>query len=523
MLDIVRSYLEEGKGLVQLATVLLAGVMVLAAWARTRSAMATVAAMVLGALVIGYTLNAEWLGQRVGADIVERENGMPALVGSAVPTVQLGPAMELWLRTAALVLLFAAGAGCVVVLVKVWALDMRSPARACKRGLIRAGWSSVARSAGLAVTRDKRRVPTGTALALLSGPMDKPRKRPAQSARSEQVERLPTLRHGRATASKAAVEYVVKPPRGGSLDDIAARTDHLAAGLGVHQVNVHRVNPSEGRLVVTLDDVLARSRRYPGPGSGVGVTSTGDPLRMPLLGGHWLLAGVTGSGKSAWLAALLAELVTSGVPRRMLGIDPKVVELAPWADCFDRLVVDPEEAGQALAAVHAEVTGRYQLLAEQGRRKLEVPTVEMPLIVVVVDELGELARQAPGEAKTAPQERLRVLSSLAAVGRGAGCVLICATQRPSAQLIGADLRANLTRRVCCRTSDEYGAEATLGPVASVLRPWDIDPATPGVAWVTSEAWPHPQLARSWWLDEDEVAAIADVYPARPPVDPEVGT
>ncbi|MPY95976.1 MAG: hypothetical protein GEV08_23830 [Acidimicrobiia bacterium] len=181
MIDIIRSYISDGIGLVQYATLFIVGAVVLAASAKTRSVMATASAMVVGALVLGYVYNAEWLGQRVGADIVERENGMPALVGSTVPTVQLGPAMELWLRTASLVLLLSVGAGCLIVLVRVWNLDMRSPARACKRGLIRAGWSSVARSAGLAVTRDKRRVATGTALALLSGPMDQPRKRPAPS------------------------------------------------------------------------------------------------------------------------------------------------------------------------------------------------------------------------------------------------------------------------------------------------------------------------------------------------------
>ena len=80
MIEIVRSYIADGIGLIQLAAVLVAGFVVLAAWTRTKSATATVGAMVLGALVIGFVMNAEWLGQKTGEDITSRDNGMAAQV-----------------------------------------------------------------------------------------------------------------------------------------------------------------------------------------------------------------------------------------------------------------------------------------------------------------------------------------------------------------------------------------------------------------------------------------------------------
>ncbi|MPY95455.1 MAG: hypothetical protein GEV08_21085 [Acidimicrobiia bacterium] len=411
-----------------------------------------------------------------------------------------------------------------VAAVQAFRLDRGSPARLFRRALIRARWGSVARSAGLAVVKDKRRVAQLQApplSALVSGPVDRASGGQAR-VKVEPVERLPKLAHGRATPSKAAVVYRVKPPRGGSLDDIAGRVDHLAAAMRAYQVTLERVRPDRGRLIVTLHDELTKVRPWPGPGRGVGVTATGEPLRFPLIGGHWLIAGVTRSGKSVWLQSVIADVLTSRVPRYITAIDPKVVELSLVAPAVDRLIVDPAEIGEALAAEHHEVTRRYQQLGLRGLQKLERPTEDMPLRLIIVDELGEVARQGPGETKDAPKERLRLLSSLAAIGGGAGVVIICCTQRPSAQLIGSDLRANLTRRICCRTSDEYGGEAALGDIAGQLRPQDIPMGSKGVAWVVSEEHPYPQQARSYWLTSEQIAAIAQAHPAPRPAALEAG-
>lgn len=384
-------------------------------------------------------------------------------------------------------------------------LNRGSVHRGLRRVAIRCGWPSIARSVGLAVNRDKKVVVAGTATT-------------AATTKTVTVERLPKLSHGRASATKAAVTWRVRPARGQSLDDVAARSDELAAAMHVRSVLVERAGgrPDRGTLTAVLADELGVARPWPGPGSGVGVTASGDVLHLPLIAGHYLIAGETGSGKSSWMNAVLADLVTSGTPRYIVGVDPKVVELSAWAPALDRLIVDPAEASEALAAVHRQVTDRYRTLQQLGLRKLEQPTAELPLIVVVVDELGELARQGPGEAKTAPQERLRILASLAAIGRGAGCVLVCCTQRPSAQLIGADLRANLVRRICCRVPDEFGGEAVLGPPAAQLAPWLIPPADKGVAWVQAETLPAPTQARAWWVSDDDIAAIAAAHPAPRP-------
>ncbi len=76
MTEIVRSYIADGIGLVQLAAVLIVGFVVLATWSKSKSAMATIGMMVVGALVLGFLYNAQWFGQKAAEDLIGRENGM---------------------------------------------------------------------------------------------------------------------------------------------------------------------------------------------------------------------------------------------------------------------------------------------------------------------------------------------------------------------------------------------------------------------------------------------------------------
>lgn len=75
MREIIDSYLRDGIGIIELASVLVAGAIVVGAWVKTKSVMATLGAMVVGALVIGFVANLDWFGRKAGEDIRERENG----------------------------------------------------------------------------------------------------------------------------------------------------------------------------------------------------------------------------------------------------------------------------------------------------------------------------------------------------------------------------------------------------------------------------------------------------------------
>jgi hypothetical protein len=75
MTDVIRSYINDGIGLIQLAGLLIVGVVVLTTWAKTKSVMTTIGTMVVGALVLGYLYNADWFGRKAAEDIQNRDNG----------------------------------------------------------------------------------------------------------------------------------------------------------------------------------------------------------------------------------------------------------------------------------------------------------------------------------------------------------------------------------------------------------------------------------------------------------------
>ena len=96
-----------------------------------------------------------------------------------------------------------------------------------------------------------------------------------------------------------------------------------------------------------------------------------DLATMP----HVIVAGATGAGKSVGLNVMLTSLLYRRTPDelRLLMIDPKVVELAP----FDRIphmllpvVTDMKQAANALKWAVDEMERRYQLFADAGTKNI---------------------------------------------------------------------------------------------------------------------------------------------------------
>jgi S-DNA-T family DNA segregation ATPase FtsK/SpoIIIE len=90
---------------------------------------------------------------------------------------------------------------------------------------------------------------------------------------------------------------------------------------------------------------------------------------------HVIVAGATGAGKSVGLNVMLLSLLYRRSPDelRLLMIDPKVVELAP----FDRIphmllpvVTDMKQAANALKWAVDEMERRYQLFADAGTKNV---------------------------------------------------------------------------------------------------------------------------------------------------------
>jgi len=196
-----------------------------------------------------------------------------------------------------------------------------------------------------------------------------------------------------------------------------------------------------------------------------------DLAEMP----HVLAAGATGAGKSVGLNVMLASLLYSRTPEelRFIMIDPKVVELQPYAQIPHMLLPVVTDMSKAVAALHwavGEMERRYQLLASAGTKNIasfnarSKPSEKLPYIVIVVDEYADLFA-SQGKAVDG------LISRLAQKARAAGMHMILATQRPSVDVVTGTIKANFPTRIAFRVAqrvdsrvvlDEQGAEQLTG-------------------------------------------------------------
>lgn len=310
---------------------------------------------------------------------------------------------------------------------------------------------------------------------------------------------------GRVTAvnpGPVITSYELEPGPGIKINRIVALADDLALGLKALSVRVVAPIPGKAavgveipnqhRATVHLREVLAaeefanESLHLPlalGKEIG-GAPVVADLTQMP----HLLIAGETGSGKSVCINALILSLLYRSQPKnvRLLLIDPKRVELSVYngiPHLADKVVSDTKDAARRLQRVVVHMEERYKLLAQVGARnlqsynrrmQLEPPAPDdlaqgsyrgqLPMLVVVIDELADLIMAAQGDVENA-------IMRLAQMARAVGIHLIVATQRPSVDVLTGVIKANFPARISFRVAskvdsrtilDMNGAEALLG-------------------------------------------------------------
>ena len=200
----------------------------------------------------------------------------------------------------------------------------------------------------------------------------------------------------------------------------------------------------------------------------LGVDVHGTPVTCDLaLMPHLLIGGFTGSGKSVAVNAMLLSILYKAAPDevRLILIDPKRVELGLYEGLphlLAPIICDAQKAANALGWAVATMEHRYELLAEVGVRSREqydrlarirrlpdkatarTETVDelepMPLIVIVIDELAELML-------TGGRPLEEAIARLAQKARAVGIHLICATQRPSVDVLTGMIKANFACRL----------------------------------------------------------------------------
>ncbi len=239
--------------------------------------------------------------------------------------------------------------------------------------------------------------------------------------------------------------------------------------------------PNDTTSIVRLRDIMdspAYKRKKSPLRIPLGKDVSGTPIASDLSAmPHLLIAGATGSGKSVCVNTILTSLLINNTPDdlRLILIDPKRVELSAYngiPHLLAPVIVETERVVGALQWMMREMDTRYHKFAAAGARNLEDYNVRMqlrgerklPILVIIIDEMADLMMLAQNETEAA-------IARLAQMARATGLHLIVATQRPSADIITGNIKANFPSRIAFAVAsntdsrvvlDQPGAEHLLG-------------------------------------------------------------
>ncbi len=316
--------------------------------------------------------------------------------------------------------------------------------------------------------------------------------------------------------------FEVEIAKGVRLNRVTALADDLALALAASTVRIMAPIPGKAlvgievpnlrRSSVTLGDVLAPAGEGGPLLLAVGKDVAGDRVLTDLATmPHLLIGGTTGSGKSVAINAMLMSIMMRSTPSevRLILIDPKRVELSLYngvPHLYVPVVTEPKEAASALAWAVTEMERRLKLLQSAGARNIggynalvqdgkgPEGAVELPYLVIVIDELADLMMVAAKEVEDS-------ICRIAQLARAAGIHLIVATQRPEANVVTGLIKANITNRIAFNVAsaidsrvilDQPGAEKLVG-LGDML--------------FSIPAWPKPKRIQGCYVSEDEIEAV----------------
>ena len=184
---------------------------------------------------------------------------------------------------------------------------------------------------------------------------------------------------------------------------------------------------------------------------------------------HTLIAGSTGSGKSVLMQNIILGIACTNTPdqAKIVLIDPKLgvdyfaFEGLPHLQ--DGIIDDQDNAIIKLNELVGEMNRRYTVLKENkvsnifDLNKKPNATERLPFLWIIHDEFAEwMMTEQYADAVS------DVVGRLGVKARAAGISLVFAAQRPDANVMPMQLRANLGNRLVLRVDGEGTSEIALG-------------------------------------------------------------
>ncbi len=291
----------------------------------------------------------------------------------------------------------------------------------------------------------------------------------------------------------AVTRFELRVAQGIKVSKIRNLADDLKLALAARDIRIQAPIPGKSSIGIEIPNRQSRAVRLSevigSPNfkasdspleAALGLDLAGNPVTLDLRKmPHGLIAGATGSGKSVCINSLLVSLLYQSSPRdlKMLLIDPKMVELAPYnhiPHLVSPVITDVKAATASLKWAVEEMERRYQLFAHTGVRDLDrynkmvsdkgQPAQHLPYILIVIDELADLMMMSPSDVEDS-------ICRIAQKARACGIHLVIATQRPSVDVITGLIKSNIPTRIAFSVSsqvdsrtilDTQGAERLLG-------------------------------------------------------------
>lgn len=239
------------------------------------------------------------------------------------------------------------------------------------------------------------------------------------------------------------VKFQLAAQVGTKVSKISALAEEIAMALGSREARVYRQGseisvevPRPKPEPVRLLPLCGRLDRVPPHTSILGIEDTGTPILLRLTASdvsHVLVAGTTGSGKTALARTILTSLAIQNRQSevQIVLIDPKERGFGPLASL-------PHVLGD-IASTPEGAKARLRWLVEEMERR-DRANSSRPVLVVAIDELADLL-QTGGKAVE------KMITRLAQRGREAGIHLVACTQKPTAGQIGSGMVANFPVRL----------------------------------------------------------------------------
>jgi S-DNA-T family DNA segregation ATPase FtsK/SpoIIIE len=267
------------------------------------------------------------------------------------------------------------------------------------------------------------------------------------------------------------VRYHLSTPLGVRVKQVAGLAEELALSLGAPSCRVYRqegqvqveVPRDDGQVVRLLDlcrDLASRGQAAGGEQSRttvppvtavLGLDGEGVPLLLRLPSpnvAHVLIAGTTGSGKTALARTMVASLALFNSQRalQLVLVDPKGRGLMPF-EGLPHLLVPVVTRVEGAKAVLERLVGEMERRDREGRSE--------PRLVVVLDELADLVQVGGREMEL-------LVTRLTQRGREAGIHLVACTQKPAAAVIGGLVKSNFPVRMVGSVASPEDAKVATG-------------------------------------------------------------